>query len=469
MRAVSDRSTGPRVHKFGGSCLSSPELTLRCADIVKDEAQRGNGVVVVVSALKGQTNLTRELLVRLIKGEDGLETFMEEVRARHQLMVESTIVDRSLRSEILGTIEGLATRLERLLWGVVYTEELTPRLRDQILTHGERMSAHLFSGVVRGKELDCVALEADQSGVVTDGVFGTATANLEATSIGLGSTIMPILKRGGVPVLTGFFGADMEGHATTFGKNGSDYSAAVAARALRAPLLTLWKDVPGFLSADPRIVPEAHLLPSVTFEEAAELAYFGLDVLHPRTVEPLRPVGIPIQIRSINAPDVDGSIISPHDGPPEGKIKSVTSTGAITMLKLHAVAIGVRPGFLAAITKALAEKDIQALGLSTSQACLGVLLRTRDAPGAIKAIKEAAVPELERIERIGELALVGAVGSGAIDNPEVTTSMMDAVADLGSPVVTVALGPSTAAIYFVVEEAVAQKAVKVVHGACCNL
>ena len=463
------RLGGPLVHKFGGSCLSSPELTLRCADIVKDTRRQQPRQVIVISALKGQTNLIREMLAKLVKGEDGLENFMTEVRARHELMADSTIVDRKLRAQVVERMDALATRLERLLWGIVYTEELTPRAADQALTHGERLATHLFAGVLMGKGIDAVALEADQAGVVTDGVFGSATANLDATTVSLGATVRPILERGGVPVLTGFFGADIHGHTTTFGRNGSDYSAAVAARALRSPRLILWKDVPGFMSADPKVVKGARLLPLVTYEEAAELAYFGLDVLHPMTVEPLLSLDIPIEIRDIARPDETGSVISATNGGACSRIKSVTRTSGISILKIHAAAIGMRPSFLAACTRALAEHGIQALGLSTSQACLGVVLRTKDADKAQSAMRGASIPELERIERTDGLALVGAVGSGALEDPTVTTRMMATLAGLGGPISSVAAGPSTAAVYFVVDDGISKQAVQLVHATFCEM
>jgi len=460
--------SGPPVHKFGGSCLATPELTVRCSRIVADASQAPSGVVIVVSALKGQTNLVREMLDRLLAGGNGIDNFMEEVRARHKLMAESTIMDRHIRGEVMDTVEAIATRLERLLWGVIYTEELTPRTRDQALTHGERMSAHLFAGVLKDRGTPSVPLEADRAGVVTDGVFGSASADLVTTAMKLGQTVKGILGRREVPVLTGFFGADAKGHSTTFGRNGSDYSAAVAARALGSPVLTLWKDVPGFMSADPNMVARARLLPLVTYEEAAELSYFGLRVLHPRTVEPLRPAGIPIQILDIHNPDRPGSMISPEAKTEERAIKSVTCTGGISILKIYSASIGIRPNLLSTMITALANEGIHILGMSTSQACLGVVLRSKDIERAQHAIKEANLPELEGIETMSGLALVGAVGSGALDDPTVVPRMMATIADLGESVATLAAGPSSAAIFFVVNEDVASQAVQLVHATFCE-
>jgi aspartate kinase len=436
--------------------------------IATDTHSRPGGVVVVVSALKGQTNLVREMLDRLVEGGDGVENFMAEVRARHHLMAESTIMDRHLRSDVLDTVERQAMRLERLLWGVIYTEELTPRSRDQALTHGERMSAHLFTGVLTDRGTPAVPLEADKAGVITDGVFGSATACIEPTAKNLGKRIRTIIKRNQIPVVTGFFGADTNGHATTFGRNGSDYSAAVIARSLNSPLLTLWKDVPGFMSADPNIVPKAKLLPLLTYEEAAELSYFGTEVLHPRTVEPLRPVGIPIQIHDVHNPQMAGSVISAEADVASPTIKSVTCMGGLSLLKVHSASIGIKPRLLSSMISAVAERDIQILGVSTSQACFGVVLRTKDLGSAVDAIQTAKMPELEGIDSMEGLALVGAVGTKALEEPTVIPRMLSAVASVGSSVTTVAAGASSAAVYFVVEEAVVQRAVEIVHATFCE-
>ncbi len=466
--AITAEEGGPVIHKFGGSCLATPELTVRCSRIAADAFDNPRRAVVVVSALRGQTNLIREMLDRLVAGGNGIDNFMEEVRARHQYMAQSTIMDRHIRSAIMERVETLATRLERLLYGVIYTEELTARSRDQAMTHGERMSAHIFTGVLADRGTTAVPLEADEAGVITDGVFGSATADIEATSLHLGNTIREILDQGDVPVLTGFFGADMEGHTTTFGRNGSDYSAAVAARALGSPVLTLWKDVSGFMSADPAVVARARLVPLISYEEAAELAYFGLDVLHPRTVEPLRPAGIPIQIRDIHNPELPGSMISPRAESNAMTIKSITCASGISILNVHSASFGIRPRLLARIIAALAKADIQILGLSTSQASLGVILRSKDLEAAEAAIHSFKLPELERIESTSGFALVGAVGAGALKDPSVVPRMMATLSELGHGVATVTSGPSSAAAYFVVDESVAHRAVELVHAEFCE-
>jgi aspartate kinase len=179
-------------------------------------------------------------------------------------------------------------------------------------------------------------------------------------------------------------------------------------------------------------------------------------------------VGIPIQIRDIHNPEQPGSTISPRVEVNDRAIKSVTCAGGISILKVHSASIGIRPKLLSRMIDALAQEDVQIVGLSTSQACLGVVLRTKDLERAQRAVRSAGLPELERLETISGLALVGAVGSGALEDPSVIPRMMSTVSGLGTSVATVAAGPSSAAVYFVVQDGLSDEAVQRVHAEFCE-
>ena len=161
-------------------------------------------------------------------------------------------------------------------------------------------------------------------------------------------------------------------------------------------------------------------------------------------------------------------MISPNPKVRKRVIKSVTCTGGISILKVHSASIGIRPNLLSDMITAIAKEGIHILGMSTSQACLGVVLRTRDVELAQRSIKAANLPELERMEAMSDLALVGAVGSGALDDPTVVPRMMATVAQLGEAIVTLAAGPSSAAIFFVVKDDVSTEAVQLVHATFCE-
>jgi aspartate kinase len=189
-------------------------------------------------------------------------------------------------------------KLERFYYGLNFTKEITPKMMDVISSFGERLSADLLSTALRARGLKATYRMPHKIGIVTDGKFGDATANLQKTSHNLRQHLLPLIKEGMIVFVPGFFGVSEKGEITTFGRGGTDYSAAVVAAALNAEVLEFWKDVPGYMSADPKFVPEARMIPFLSYDEAAELSYFGAKILHPRTVEPLRRLGLAIAVKN---------------------------------------------------------------------------------------------------------------------------------------------------------------------------
>jgi aspartate kinase len=244
-----------KVMKFGGSTIRNPKMIHEVARIIKNEPEKK---VVVVSALYGQTNEIRQYLKRVKEEEDKIDSFINKIRSRHENLAQEVINKQDIQNEVLRSLNYHIVKLERLLYGVAYTEELTPRTSDLILSSAERMSARIMAGALQSHSVHAKAHDADKIGIITDGVFANASADLLRTEKNLKKTIIPHISSGSVPVITGFFGCDLEGSCTTFGKNGSDYSAAVIASCLNAKTLELWKDVDGFMSADPKMVSNSH-------------------------------------------------------------------------------------------------------------------------------------------------------------------------------------------------------------------
>ena len=236
-----------KVSKFGGACVSRPEMYDRVARILQADAGRR---WVVVSAVAGVTD---SLLGTIAKPreEKEIDLYIGEVRRRHLSLLPKSRQDHAADE----TIEALCTKLERLLYGIAYTEEITPRTRDFALSFGERLSAQVVAANLRERGLDADPFEADQIGLLTDETYGNATALLEETKVHLAPFLRRQADAGRVSVITGFFGLSPEGKTATFGRGGSDYSAAVVAHALGLPTVEVWKDVGGFMSADPKIVP----------------------------------------------------------------------------------------------------------------------------------------------------------------------------------------------------------------------
>jgi len=261
----------------------------------------------------------------------------------------------------------------------------------------------------------------------------------------------------------GFFGVSEKGEITTFGRGGSDYSAAVIAAALNAEVLEVWKDVPGYMSADPKFVPEAQMIPLLSYDEAAELSYFGAKILHPRTVEPLRRLGLAIAVKNTMNPDAPGSLITAKSAQGKIPIKSVAHDTDIAILKVHASGVGARPGVLARVSSTITGSGLNIKSVVTSQTCISFLLGRKDLDKAYQAIQLLSPKPYRRLEKVQDVALVGIVGKGLLRQKGIAARCFTAVADRNVNVEMISFGPSEVAVYFLVRNKDLQKAVEAIH------
>ena len=268
------------VMKFGGTSVGDASCIRRAAEIVKAAAAQ-RPVVVVVSAMSGVTN-------RLIEGarqaeageEENLRGLVEELREQHDAAANGLVKDAKRRKAIAAGCAEAFAELERLLRGTALLRELTPRALDAISGIGERLSAPLVAGAIAALGLQSETVSATEI-IVTDAHYGRAEPLMAQTRKRAEARLRPMLNEGVVPVVTGFIAATLDGVQTTLGRGGSDYSATILGAALGAGETIIWTDVDGVKTADPRLVPEARTLPEISYNEAAELAYFGAKVLHP--------------------------------------------------------------------------------------------------------------------------------------------------------------------------------------------
>ena len=303
--------------------------------------------------------------------------------------------------------------MERLFYGLSFTREITPRLYDTIVSFGERTCAQLLAAVMESRGVHSVSAMPHRVGLVTDGKFGDATADLKASAVNFSEHLRPLVKKDRIVFMPGFYGVGPKGDITTFGRGGSDYSAAVAAAALGAETLEIWKDVDGFMSADPRIVPESRLIPELSYEEAAELAYFGATILHPRTMEPVRLRKIPVAIRNTVNPDAEGTRIKAKSPQPDSVIKSVAFDTGIGLLNIYASGVGARMGILAQVANAMTDQGINIRSVVTSQTCISLLLSRGDLDAGRQALMSLRPRPFRRIEKVTDVALISIVGEGA--------------------------------------------------------
>ena len=263
--------------------------------------------------------------------------------------------------------------------------------------------------------------------------------------------------------IPGFYGISEPGEITTFGRGGSDYSAAVVAASVKADVLEIWKDTEGFMTADPDNIPHCRLIPELTYEEAAELSYTGAGILHPRTVEPVRKAGIHIAIKNTYNPDAPGSMIKAKANKAKQIVKSVSYTADVAVLKIYASGVGARFGFLSQITENLASSGINIKSVVTSQTCVSILLSRKDIDAGHSSIKKIRPTLFRESSTVADVALVSIVGEGLQTNRGVAAKCFTAVSDANVNIEMISFGTSNAALYFLVKEGALDRTIHALH------
>lgn len=443
--------------KYGGTCLVSEDTLKRVSKVTKDEKDQK---IVVVSAAGGVTSSIKEFLSKP-RQEREIDDFLLQTKQRHVEMLPKR--DGGVRKEALEQIEAKVTKLDRLLYGVAYTEELTPRTNDLILSFGERLAAVVVAARLSHDGMDSAPMETDALGMITNEQHGNAVAILDKCEKNMGPSLESAVKKGMVPVVTGFFGVTETGHVTTVGRSGTDYTAAVVAHAVNGGPVEIWKEVDGFMSADPKIVKDAFLLERLSYEEAAELAYFGAQVLHPRAVQPARLKGIDIVIKNLYKPESPGTVIGKSKHARQDVIKSVSYLPDIATLKVYDTGAGYKSGFLADITSCLLKANINIFSATTSQTCVAVLIDEADINVAKKAVRTIIGSVGENFEVNPGVALVCAVGEGFGMTKGVAARVFNAVAAKGVNVDLISAGASTVAYHFTVDRKDLKHTIAAIH------
>jgi len=313
-----------QVMKFGGTSMGDSSCIRRAAEIVAQAANH-NHLIVVVSAMSGVTNRLVEAAHSAARGnthEGG--SLAEQLRKQHRSGSEALVSDEERRAQLDLELDQIINDVASFCHGTALLRELTPRTLDAISSAGERLSARLFAHALCEIGLKGVAVDATEL-IVTDNVPGRAEPLMSQTRERAGATLNRLLQENYLPVVTGFIGATAKGMLTTLGRGGSDFSATVLAATVDAKEVIIWTDVDGVLTADPRLVPEARTIGEISYNEAAELAYFGAKVLHPKTLRPVSDAGIPVWIRNSFAPERLGTKITATGHPTARGVKAITA------------------------------------------------------------------------------------------------------------------------------------------------
>ncbi len=449
-----------KVMKFGGSSVQDAGRIRAVAAIVAAERERP---VVVLSAMRGVTDALHRCGLAAARGDLAYRDELQAVRRRHHAALEELGADETSRQEVEAAIEELAG----LLHGVELIRECSPRTRDLIMGFGELLMCTLFARVLERAGTPARLIDA-RGVIVTDGNHGAAMV-LPQSFERLRAAVAAI---DGVPVLTGYTAATADGVATTLGRNGSDYTASLAGKAVSASVIEIWTDVDGVLSADPRSVPGAFVIPELTFQEAMEMAYFGASVLHPYTMLPALEADIPIRIRNTLNPAAPGTLITTHARRRGTPITGLASIDDIGLVNVEGGGMLGIPGFAARIFAALARVHVNIIMISqaSSEHSICLVFREPEAATVEAALNEALAAEI-RTGRIQEArvvtgrAVVAVIGENMRGTPGISGRVFSSLGEAGINVLAIAQGSSERNISLVVGREDLRRALQTIHRA----
>jgi len=460
------------VMKFGGTSVGSADRMKVACDLIAREAAK-RPVVAVVSAMSKITDLLLETTKHAEGGDQaGVARSLRELEARHFDAASALVPPAELES-MKSRLAEVINDFRRIVNGMQMLSYRPPRAVDEAIAVGERLAALLVSEYLNTVGIRAIAVNASEV-VVTDAVFNNASPILEATKQKAEAALIPLLKEGAVPVVTGFNGATLDGRPTTLGRGGSDFSASILAGVLGAKELWIWTDVDGIMTADPRLVPGARVLQEITYAEAAELAYAGAKVLHPRTLAPLVDRRIPVWSKNSFAPEKPGTRIVPKLGEGNSGARAVTSMANVALISLEPASsliggVHVMARALEAVDRANVE--ILAISSSSYRQSFCFLVRKEELEKTTEAIESALAIEMAHgyvapIDIDVNVGLLAVVGEGMRGFSGLAGRIFTAISREDVNIIAIAQGSSELTISIVVRLDGLEKAVRAVHAEC---
>jgi aspartate kinase len=457
------------IMKFGGTSISSGDRIRHVADIVTDSTKKGDRTVVVVSALDGTTD---ELYDAAEKAKDGNEASVREfklkVLKKHSMAASKAISRSDICKEVEQIIEKTTDKLEKVLTGISYVRDITPKSRDYVLSFGERLSAPIVWGAIRDREVETRWFTGKDAGLVTNSNFGEASPLMNVTIHQLNEKIGPLLEEKVVPVVTGYIAATQDGVTTTIGRGGSDYTATILGVALSADEVWIWTDVDGILTADPKVVSSARMLPELSYQEAAEMAIFGAKAMHPRALEPVIKEGIPVRIRSVFHPENPGTLITDRlSSQLTNVVKAVALIRDVAMVNVRGAGMVGAPGSYAEVFNVLGRNNINIMMISTavSEANISLVIRRNFVGRALSSLEIALLGKglISDVTSEDDVAVVAVMGAHMKGTLGVASKIFTTVAHEGINIRMIAQGSSELNISFVVKEEDGPAVVRAIH------
>ena len=459
-----------KLMKFGGSSVANTERIRSVAAIVLHAARHGP-VVVVVSAYQGVTNQLLDCARLAERGGTEFRPLYEELARRHHDVLTELHHDHPPK-RIARALSGLLEELHNVLQGIALLRHCSPQALDLTASFGERLSAVTVASFLHRTRPAHMVDARDL--VVTDDHFSRAGVKFDTTNARITGYFSRLYARAGrsvLPVVTGFIGATEDRRTTTIGRDGSDYSAAIFGAALGVSVIEIWTDVDGILSADPRAVRGAFVVPQMSYEEAMELSYFGAKVLHSSTIAPAVMKQIPIVIKNTLNPSAPGTRISRHVDRWEGVAKGITSIDQCTLLTLRGLSMVGVPGTAERLFRSLASHQVSVILISqaSSEHTICFAVSSADALRARTAVREEFRYEFQArlmaLDEKPDQTILAIVGDGMEGTPGVSGRVFQSLGRHAINVSAIAQGASERNISLVIDAAQRIRALNVVHSA----
>jgi len=448
-----------KIVKFGGSNLKKREDISKLVKVIKSYEKP---LIIVISALYGMTDTILSTIEQVNHNYEIIDELKYKLLKAHKDILSDYLFEAEQIQLTFKELENRVELMKRFLLGIHYIGEAPDFVKDHVLSYGERLSAFTLFKILNQLQISCKEATPEEMGLLTDGEFSNASVDFEQSSDQVASFFNEQL----IYIVPGFYGISPSGKINLFGRGGSDYSAAAIAKCVKAQSLDLWKDVKGFLSADPKIVPNAWNIKKMSYQEAAELSYFGAEIIHPRAFEPLKADNIPLNLFNIDG-DLDDikplTVISSKSVKTNYIVKSCSYTNDIGILQLKGPGVGVKPGILADVTNAMKMEGINIKSVLTSQTIISILLSSADLYQAYQLMLRLNVHGINEVALKEDISLIAIVGEGLNDTPGIAAKLFTAISRKKINAKVVSMGVSDVASYIIVDANQRNDAIKSIH------
>ncbi len=442
--------------KFGGTSVEDAQAMKRTAGIVRGRRERGLEAVVVVSAMAKVTDLLVSAASAAGRGDKaGSLAIGARLRHRH-VDTAAALLEAERFGRLQATLHQEFDALDDLLRGIAAVGELTPRTNDLVLSFGERLSSKMIAEAFEQHGLQGAHVDG-RSCIVTDAGYGKAAPQERAIEEKLAAIVLPLIEAGKTPVIGGFIGSTVEGITTTLGRGGSDYTAALVGGGMHAGAIEIWTDVNGIMTTDPRICPDALRVKTISFEEAAELAYFGAKVLHPATILPAVQKSIPVWVLNSRSPENEGTKITAMAAKCASPFKSIAAKKKLTIIDVVASRMLMSHGYLKAVFDVFDKYKCAIDMVSTSEVSISL---TVDSNQQLPEIC-AELAKIADVKMEGHKALVCLVGEDIRGHNGIAGQVFSAISHVN--VRMISQGASEINMSFMIDEEDVEEAVRSLH------